>query len=630
VATPTPKLGRFRQEILESDGDIVSTATVRRTPAGAYLLDDGAPTLTLSVYDIGAIAAGLGQTIKIVDISGVERSDTWTVGSVNVTATPPTVTLVGVEITVAIAGSGNKHPRLVIASPIPTAYGDPTGTATGSNPATSDGTSGGTSGIVADYLRPGAYDVKVVAADATYVYYYDIVVPLVTGGASFDVTDVRFGAKGDNSTNDGPAINKALVEAGRTATATNLGAIVYLPPGVYLTTEPIEVPDSVSLVGSSMFSTIIKAQTGTISTYFVRMGGGAGTTDACRLYGVFVDARSVSGCIGVQVPYAPGINTLIQHCRVSTTSNHAITMGSSSVGADWTISDCYLTTTGAFSAVLTGGSTNFTIRECLMTNAGNLAAAGMIAIVGGSGTCMSIDGSGWVDLFRLTSSATVTIIGCRYGGGGGTTTNVVNIESGSKATVLGCVKGTATNLIMDNVTPSTDTSGFYLMGGASNVVLSSLSALPSTTPVPQTFSGGLTSSGTTTLAVTNVSGAAAFSSTLGASGVTTISGALTVGPRADLTAATSVTLPATGNYFRLVGATTIDTIVARAAGSIIMLESAAADNTTIRDISIAGGAANIYLNKSGGIDSNRQLDSGQKDMMWLLCDGTNWIETGNN
>ena len=626
MATPTPKLGRFRQEILESDGDIVATATVRRTPAGAYLLDDAGGSFTLSVYDIGALRAT--QSVKIVDISGVERLDTWTVSSVNDTATPPTVTLSGGAAITAITGSANKHPRLVIVSPIPTAYGDPTGTATGSNPATSDGTSGGTSGIVADYLPPGAYDVKVLAADATYVYYYDIIVPLVTGGASFDVTDVRFGAKGDNSTNDGPAINKALAEAGRTATATNIGAIVYLPPGLYRTTEPIEVPDSVSLVGPSMFSSIIKAQTGTISTYFLRMGGSSGTTDACRLYGIFLDATSVSGSIGVQAPFAPGINTLIQHCRVSTTSNHAISMGSSTAGADWAISDCYLTTTGAFSAVLTNGDTNFTIRECLMTNSGNLAGAGMVAIVGGSGTCMSIDGSGWVDLFRLTSSAIATIIGCRYGGTGGPTTNVVNVASLSKATVLGCVKGSATNLIMDNVTPSTDTSGFYLMGGASNVVLSSLSALPSTTPVPQTFSGGLTSSGTTTLAVTNVSGAAAFSSTLGASGVTTISGAFGIGPRADLAFVEPLVLPATGNYFRFTGAGNLDNISVRAAGSVIFLESPAASTVVVRRHGVAGG--NIWTNDGGGSPANTDLTSAHKDLLMLVCDGTNWIAPGNN
>jgi hypothetical protein len=511
VATPTPKLGRFRQEILEPDGDIVATATVRRNPAGAYLLDDAAPTNTVSVYDIGAIrvptaveiAGGTQQILKIVDITGIERSDTWTVSAVNVTATPPTVTLGGVA-PAAITGSGNKHPRLVIVSPIPTTYGDPTGIATGSNPATSDGTSGGTSGIVADYLRAGAYDVKVLSTDATYIYYYDIIVPLVTGGLAFDVTDVRFGAKGDNSANDGPAINKALVEAGRTATATNTGAVVWLPPGLYLTTESIEVPDNVDLVGQSMHSAIIKAQTG-VTSYLVRVGGASGVARGCRVHGVYLDATAVSGIIGLTVPSAPNINTVIRHCGISTTSNHAISMGSTTAGADWTISDCLLTATGAFSAVLTNGDMNFTVRECLMSNAGSAVAAGMVAVVGGSGTCLSVEGSGWADLFKLTSAAVVNVIGCRYTTGGTSTTNVVNIATGCYANVIGCLKGAATNLVMNNATPSTDANGFYLMG-VSGAILSSLTSLVATTPIPQTFSGGLTSSGTTTLAVVNASG----------------------------------------------------------------------------------------------------------------------------
>lgn len=58
---------------------------------------------------------------------------------------------------------------------------------------------------------------------------------------SLNVTE--YGAVGDGTTNDAPAIQAAL-------NAAPMGGIVYLPPGVYATLTPIRVPPYVTLMGS--------------------------------------------------------------------------------------------------------------------------------------------------------------------------------------------------------------------------------------------------------------------------------------------------------------------------------------------------------------------------------------------
>jgi Pectate lyase superfamily protein len=102
---------------------------------------------------------------------------------------------------------------------------------------------------------PGAK--AVVGDDAIYVPATDA--NGTVGGlwrrTNFDgVYNVRFfGAKGDNATNDVPAITSAIQAAGNYASydKTKLsGAVVYLPPGVYKCTTPLIVTRSIVLRGA--------------------------------------------------------------------------------------------------------------------------------------------------------------------------------------------------------------------------------------------------------------------------------------------------------------------------------------------------------------------------------------------
>lgn len=72
-------------------------------------------------------------------------------------------------------------------------------------------------------------------------------------GAPFNVFD--YGAVGDGATlTDGTAIQAAMTAAGAAG-----GGIVLVPPGVYLSTIKLEIPDAVELKGSGYSCTYIKA-----------------------------------------------------------------------------------------------------------------------------------------------------------------------------------------------------------------------------------------------------------------------------------------------------------------------------------------------------------------------------------
>ena len=80
----------------------------------------------------------------------------------------------------------------------------------------------------------------------------------------------------------------------------------------------------------------------------------------------------------------------------------------------------------------------------------------------------------------------------------------------------------------------------------------------------------------------------------------------------DVVAATTTTLPITGNYFNITGATAITSVTASWAGRRVVLKFAS------KPVFTAGN--NLKL--AGGADFN----STALDCISLVCDGTNWFE----
>jgi hypothetical protein len=90
---------------------------------------------------------------------------------------------------------------------------------------------------------------------------YQLAVPLI------EVNVMDFGATANGSTNDQPAVISAIA-----ALNGNLG-YVYFPPGNYLMTAPVALPDSVILKGYSSGSSVLSFNFGTASLDCISLSG---------------------------------------------------------------------------------------------------------------------------------------------------------------------------------------------------------------------------------------------------------------------------------------------------------------------------------------------------------------------
>jgi hypothetical protein len=111
---------------------------------------------------------------------------------------------------------------------------------------------------------------------------YQVAVPFT------ELNVINFGATGNGTTNDQPAVMSAIAELNG-----NLG-YVYFPPGNYLMTAPITLPDSVILKGFSSDSSVLLFNFGTAS-----------------LDCIFLSGNPVTGFIQIDGGYVKGYNYLI-------------------------------------------------------------------------------------------------------------------------------------------------------------------------------------------------------------------------------------------------------------------------------------------------------------------------------
>lgn len=83
----------------------------------------------------------------------------------------------------------------------------------------------------------------------------------------------------------------------------------------------------------------------------------------------------------------------------------------------------------------------------------------------------------------------------------------------------------------------------------------------------------------------------------------------------DVASASSITLPDDGNFFDITGTTTINTIAAKQAGTVVWLQF----DTTV---TVDDGGGNLKL--------NGDLSATAETVLQLVCDGTNWFEVSRN
>ena len=144
------------------------------------------------------------------------------------------------------------------------------------------------------------------ALEGYIVNYYDVTAEETAAGVTpvdysippFPINVMRYGALGDGITDDLAAIDNAVLVAAEAITSDSNG-YVSLPPGVFMVTNQVILPNKVRLVGAGRSSTFIKAAvTFPTSTAVVKFGT-TSNVFAVRLENMTVDCSSIASSIGV-------------------------------------------------------------------------------------------------------------------------------------------------------------------------------------------------------------------------------------------------------------------------------------------------------------------------------------------
>ena len=106
-----------------------------------------------------------------------------------------------------------------------------------------------------------------------------------------DVVSVKdYGAVGDGVTDDTAAINAAIARAAATVGGA-IGATVYFPPGTYLISSTITMPNRVGLVGDNNRGTVIKPHSSFAASYMFNAVNGTSSMFGSYLRDMYIDAR---------------------------------------------------------------------------------------------------------------------------------------------------------------------------------------------------------------------------------------------------------------------------------------------------------------------------------------------------
>lgn len=170
----------------------------------------------------------------------------------------------------------------------------------------------------------------------------------------YDVQDRPYYAAGDGSTDDTAAIQNAISDAQNSGT----GGVVYLPPGLYVTSAPLVVMDSeVLILGAGALATQGAAgnNDGAYTTIRPSSGWAQGTAaqPACILFDAVTPGAAVNRC-GVERLTVDGTNL----------------PGGTAMNGIATYGNC-----GAFS-----------VTGCIVTSISNTSSAGIVNITGGGNT----------------------------------------------------------------------------------------------------------------------------------------------------------------------------------------------------------------------------------------------------
>lgn len=215
----------------------------------------------------------------------------------------------------------------------------------------------------------------------------------------------QFGAKGDSTTNDAPAINNALAFSA-------MGSIVYVPPGNYRVASTITVDTGKSLVSLTLGNTFGQTSAVLIAdlavTPILNLNGGAGN-GACHASGITVTRAAGT------IP-ASSIGVIVQSSNMSTLLDMYSLRSDIAYDVDGgTSTNLGIHLTRCLSGQITSrhlqitNSVETTITECRFgrNGGGDVACVDFVAIVG-------------------TTVDTVRFIACQFNQSGGVVTQVIH------------------------------------------------------------------------------------------------------------------------------------------------------------------------------------------------------------
>jgi hypothetical protein len=443
-----------------------------------------------------------------------------------------------------------------------------------------------------------------------------------------DVSQAPYYAKFDGTTDDTTAIQRALDDA-LLVSGTNVGgAIVECPAGVAMLSSRLVVGEKsgaafgagrVIFRGQGKRVTELKATAGFTfngsTDSMVRIGAGLGANmHDVRIEQMDLNCNNVAGSIGL---YSTNCQEGSGPRRVVVTNFKVKGMFFSTSGCqNFSIRECetYHTSTTAIGIDMPAGSYGNEIDDVTI-NSNNATQSTNPGIRLDSGSCVitrphfeyhttgiHLQTNAHALILSPVGHATVTdLIKSDQNGWAAFNINA----AGSAFSVNDTVSGIGQVGAMND-------GGYYISGNegsgaTTRDIWQSSNTAVSRKAGPVNFLGLFTASGGVTL-----------SSTL-----TATTGLIAFGAPANLASATTVALPATGQFFLLTGTTTIDNFSGGVAGTVYTL-IAGTGTITVRDKSASSG--NIINN--GGV--NRTMTANTKETHVMIFDGTEYVELSHS
>lgn len=418
----------------------------------------------------------------------------------------------------------------------------------------------------------------------------------------YNVKSARFGAKGDNSTDDTAAI-QAAIDAADAENQGNAGGagLVFLPNGVYVISSALTLPSGLVLKGEERRSTVLRAHSTFAAGYMVHIGSGSGNVHGTRIESITLDCDEVDGVGGLWLRNAQEGAGARDFLIIDFKNASGITTTSGQATQNWTIQDGEVGGKAAANPAINinGAGGNILLSDLTLgTNDSNSVNAAALQILSANyaierlhlekhttGISLGLDATGFIktvsghntidDLVRISNHGNLVFNN--------------NVSGGTKTI----------NDLVTGVSFSNNSGGWYLLSNDSAV------------------GGTRTRFSSSANAWSHLNSPTAFGNTLTANAAFGVTGSFFGSSMVIVTTGTAVTLPA-GNFFGLSsspGGSTTTTSIATAGNN----------GRVVKFIGIAG--TNTISDGTGLKTDAGSIAVGVGHLVEFICMGSTWYQS---